>query len=134
MKNQDQFLRAHRKPPRKGFAKSLFQRLSQQRTPTALLVWGLVGMLLAVSLSSNRFYANLFTPYATQTAEAVNVLVMQHDPNPALLAEQGLKTAAVKFPFPEVERLGPFDMPKHVETRVENEHYVMVVITVAERR
>ncbi len=133
MKKQEKFLRTYRKWPRRDFAQALYQRISHQKDPTALLVWGLVGILLAVGLSSNVLNVDLLETYQPHVVEEQDIAIIRRAPNPAMIAERGLKAAEVHFPPPNVERLGPFDKPAPKPV-VEESHLAMVVITIAERR
>lgn len=137
MKNQDKFLRIYRKQPRRAFAQSLYQRLAGQKPAMALfrraLVWGLTGLLLAAGLSSNLMNLDLARYFATPVVKE-EVVIEQRAPNPALLAERGLQSAAVYFPPPDVERLGPFDKPKVEPPAPVYRELAMVIVSVAERR
>ena len=118
MRRFENFLRAFRRPPRREFSESLYQRISGKKSTREafrqIAVLGLMSMLVFFSLSTtltNFDGQRTASPLSEQNVTQVNLRTQRF--NTALVAENGLQPAEFSPPPDDEDLLGPFDKPKN---------------------
>jgi len=139
MRRFENFLRIFRRPPRREFSESLYQRISGKKSTRdafrQIAVWGLVSIVLFYSLSTtftNFDGQGVSTQISEQNEAQVNSRTQRY--NPALVAESGLQPAEFSPRPDKNDLLGPFDKPKHEPVIVYKENIVLEMAVLAVRR
>ena len=139
MRRFENFLRVFRRPPRREFSESLYQRISGKKSTREafrqIAVWGLVSIVLFYSLSTSftNFDSQGVSTHLSEQNEAQINLRTQRN-NPALVAESGLQPAEFSPRPDKDDLLGPFDKPKHEPVIVLEENVALEMAVLAVRR